>query len=87
MPTAHPPTGPARSDFGRRPVQRRAELGLTLRETADRAGMAANYLKYVEESPTAVPGWNVVLQLVGALETTVTALTGVDTNSPPAVPS
>ncbi|MFJ2238072.1 hypothetical protein [Streptomyces sp. NPDC087859] len=37
VPTAYPSTGPARSYLGRRPVQRRTELGLTLRETADRA--------------------------------------------------
>ncbi|WP_327714362.1 pyridoxamine 5'-phosphate oxidase family protein [Streptomyces sp. NBC_00490] len=83
VPTAHPPTGPARTDFGRRLVQRRTELGLTLRETADRAGMSVNYLKYVEKSPAAAPGRNVLLQLAGALETTVTALTGGDTISPP----
>lgn len=83
VPAANTPTGPARSDLGRRLVQRRTELGLTPRETADRAGMSANYLRYVEESPTAAPGRSVLLRLAGALETTVTALTGGDADSPP----
>ncbi|MFF7452438.1 MULTISPECIES: pyridoxamine 5'-phosphate oxidase family protein [unclassified Streptomyces] len=83
VPAANAPTGPARSDLGRRLVQRRRELGLTLRETADRAGMSANYVRYVEESATAAPGRSVLLQLAGALETTVSALTGGDADSPP----
>jgi transcriptional regulator with XRE-family HTH domain len=76
-------TGSARGDLGRRLVQRRAELGLTRRKTAARAGMAPGYLKYLEESPTAAPGRNVLLRLAGALETTATALTGGYVDSPP----
>lgn len=81
--TADARTGPARGDLGRRLVQRRAELGLTRRKTAARAGMAPGYLKYLEESPIAAPGRNVLLRLAGALETTVIALTGGDVDSPP----
>ncbi|MEU6380767.1 pyridoxamine 5'-phosphate oxidase family protein [Streptomyces sp. NPDC046909] len=82
-PAPNTPTGLARSDLGRRLLQRRTELGLTPGDTADRAGMSVHYLTYLEESPAAAPGRSVLLSLAGALETTVTALTGGDTGRPP----
>ncbi|MCX4706097.1 pyridoxamine 5'-phosphate oxidase family protein [Streptomyces sp. NBC_01352] len=76
-------TGRARGDLGRRLVRRRAELGLTLRAAADRAGMAPSYLRYLENTPTAAPGQGSLLRLAGALETSVTELTGGNLDLPP----
>jgi nitroimidazol reductase NimA-like FMN-containing flavoprotein (pyridoxamine 5'-phosphate oxidase superfamily) len=80
--TAHAPTAEGRGDLGHRIVQRRTELGLARPETARRAGMAVSYLRYLEETPAATPGRSVLLRLAGALETSVTALTGGDTDLP-----
>ncbi|GAA3784860.1 hypothetical protein GCM10022206_25550 [Streptomyces chiangmaiensis] len=70
-------------DLGRRIAQRRAELGLSREETADRAGMACSYLQCLEEQPTATPGASSLLRLAGALGTTVRELTGGDVDLPP----
>jgi nitroimidazol reductase NimA-like FMN-containing flavoprotein (pyridoxamine 5'-phosphate oxidase superfamily) len=70
-------------DLGRRLVLRREELGLTREETADRAGMAAGYLRYLEEQSTAAPSAASLLRLAGALETTVRDLAGGDVDLPP----
>jgi nitroimidazol reductase NimA-like FMN-containing flavoprotein (pyridoxamine 5'-phosphate oxidase superfamily) len=72
------PTG----DLGRRLTLRREELGLTREEAADRAGMAAGYLRYLEEQPTAAPSAASLLRLAGALETTVRDLSGGDVDLP-----
>ncbi|MEU6378735.1 pyridoxamine 5'-phosphate oxidase family protein [Streptomyces sp. NPDC046909] len=82
-PAPHPRTAHAHGDLGRRLVRRRAELELTRQETADRAGMSSNYLRYLEESPVAAPGRNVLLRLAAALETPLTVLTGGDADDPP----
>ncbi|MHB9864230.1 helix-turn-helix domain-containing protein [Streptomyces sp. YIM S03343] len=73
----------ALGDLGRRLVQRRAQLGLTRRETAARAGMAPGYLQYLEEHPAAAPGISTLLRLAEVLHTTVTELTGGETHMPP----
>jgi len=70
-------------DLGRRLALRRAELGLTRRQTAARAGMAPSYLGYLEEHPGAAPGTSVLLKLAEVLETTMTDLTGGDADLPP----
>lgn len=72
-----------RGDLGRRIAQRRAELGLTRRETAARAGTSASYLRHLEENPAAAPDAGVLLRLAGALHTTVTELTGGNVDLPP----
>ncbi|MER7576671.1 pyridoxamine 5'-phosphate oxidase family protein [Streptomyces sp. NPDC126514] len=69
-------------DLGRRLTARRAQLGLSLRETAARAGMAPSYLEYLEH-PGAAPGRAVLFNLAAALETTVSELTGGTTELPP----
>ncbi|MGW5637879.1 pyridoxamine 5'-phosphate oxidase family protein [Streptomyces sp. NPDC003832] len=74
-----PPLG----DLGRRLSLRRTRLGLSREETADRAGMAAGYLRYLEEQPVTAPGMGALLRLAGALRTTVTELTGGDVEQPP----
>ncbi|MFD5256336.1 helix-turn-helix domain-containing protein [Streptomyces bobili] len=70
-------------DLGRRLARRRAELGLTRRETADQAGMAVGYLRHLEEHPDAAPDAGVVRRLAGALESTVSELTGGNVDLPP----
>jgi nitroimidazol reductase NimA-like FMN-containing flavoprotein (pyridoxamine 5'-phosphate oxidase superfamily) len=77
--TETPPVG----DLGRRIARRRTELDLTRRETATRAGMAPSYLQYLEEHPGAAPGSGVLHILAEVLHTTVTELTGGDTDLPP----
>lgn len=69
-------------DIGRRVAERRRQLGLTREETAARAGMAANYLRYVEEQP-ADSDMGGLLRLAGALETTVSELLGGGVELPP----
>ncbi|MGW5665944.1 helix-turn-helix domain-containing protein [Streptomyces sp. NPDC003758] len=69
-------------DLGRRIALRREELGLTREETAGRAGMAAGYLRYLEEQSTAAPSAASLLRLAGALEITVRDLAGGDVDLP-----
>ncbi|MFI6408117.1 helix-turn-helix domain-containing protein [Streptomyces sp. NPDC050548] len=66
------PTG----DLGRRIAVRRTALDLSREETADRAGVAASYLQYLEEFPGAAPDRSVLLRLAAVLDTTVTDLAG-----------
>ncbi|MCX4913150.1 MULTISPECIES: helix-turn-helix domain-containing protein [unclassified Streptomyces] len=73
----------APGDIGRRIAARREELGLTRGEAADRAGTAAGYLHYLEETATAMPGTSVLIRLADALETTVAALQGGEADLPP----
>jgi len=63
-------------DLGRRVAQRRAELGLTVEQLAERAGMHPSYLGYVEENATARPGAAACARLAAALGTTVAWLRG-----------
>ncbi len=74
---------PAAGDLGRRLARRRTELGLTRRQTATRAGMAPSYLQYLEEHPGAAPSTGVLHMLAEVLHTTVTELTGGDTDLAP----
>ena len=73
------PTG----DLGRRISVRRTALDLSREETADRAGVAASYLQYLEEFPGAAPGRSVLLRLAAALDTTVTDLAGGGSDQTP----
>lgn len=73
----------APGDVGRRIAARREELGLTREDTADRAGMAAGYLCYLEEQSTAMPGTSVLIRLADALDTSVAALHGGEADLPP----
>ncbi|CAG6395853.1 pyridoxamine 5'-phosphate oxidase family protein [Streptomyces cocklensis] len=70
-------------DIGRRLALRREELGLTREEVAERAGIAAAYLRYVEEEPTALPGPTFMLRVADALESTVPQLRGGAAGMPP----
>ncbi|MDW4908616.1 pyridoxamine 5'-phosphate oxidase family protein [Streptomyces sp. ADMS] len=80
-----PPPVSAHGDIGRRIERRREELGLSLRETAERAGTAPGYIQYLEEQPTAAPGIGLLIRLADALQTTVSALRGGDADLPPGI--
>jgi transcriptional regulator with XRE-family HTH domain len=64
------------SDLGRRVAARRRELGLTLEQTAERAGMAPDYLYRVECNSGVVLRTQALGKLARALQTTGAALLG-----------
>lgn len=73
--------GASPGDLARRVGERRAELGLSLDEVAERAGMASGYLEYLEDAAAKLtPGG--LLRLAAALETTADALAGVGMEAP-----
>lgn len=72
-----------RSDIGWRVAQRREQLGLSRGEAAERAGIAPQYLRYLEEGSSA-PTTQSLSRVARALESTVAELTGV---APPEYPS
>ncbi|WP_407991490.1 pyridoxamine 5'-phosphate oxidase family protein [Kitasatospora sp. CMC57] len=73
--SAHP------GDLGRRVVHRREQLGLTREQVAERAGMAVNYLDYLETSPAAID-IDALTRLAGALDTAVGRLLGSARGTP-----
>lgn len=73
---------PGSGDIGRRVAAERGRLHLTREETARRAGMAPDYLAYLEEHP-ADPTRASLVRLADALGTTVAALRGGGTELPP----
>jgi nitroimidazol reductase NimA-like FMN-containing flavoprotein (pyridoxamine 5'-phosphate oxidase superfamily) len=70
-------------DLGRRISEQRDRAGLSRAQAADRAGMAANYLEYLETSPAPNPGPGAVTRLAAVLGTTVAALGGAGLSLPP----
>ncbi|GAB2913672.1 helix-turn-helix domain-containing protein [Streptomyces mayteni] len=70
-----------RTDVGRRVALRREQLGLSREEVAGRAGVAPQYLRYLEEQP-ASPSVASLTRVARALDTTVAELSG----GPPAAP-
>ncbi|AJE80684.1 MULTISPECIES: pyridoxamine 5'-phosphate oxidase family protein [Streptomyces] len=75
MPTSRTTADPGAAGpaLGRRVARRRAELGLSTEEAADRCCAAPAFLAYVEEG-RAVPGPGLLLRLAEALRTTVAEL-------------
>ncbi|MCK2212532.1 pyridoxamine 5'-phosphate oxidase family protein [Actinomadura sp. ATCC 31491] len=67
--------------LGRRIAERRAALGLTHEELAERAGVEAAYVACLEGQP-GVPVREALARLAGALETSVEALLGEDADTP-----
>jgi nitroimidazol reductase NimA-like FMN-containing flavoprotein (pyridoxamine 5'-phosphate oxidase superfamily) len=63
-------------DVGRRIAERRGELELTIAQVAERAGMAPNYLEYLEQTPTAEPLPATLLRISLALDMSVSDLLG-----------
>ena len=70
-------------DLGRRVAERRPELGLSLTELADQAGMDPRYLESVEASPSAQLTGSALWRLAAALELSVGDLTGQGLLEPP----
>ena len=62
--------------MGRRVLQRQPELNLSVGEVAERSGMAADYVEYLEQAPIAEPTSSALLRLALALETSVSELLG-----------
>jgi len=71
------------TDLGRRIREHRRQAGLSLDEAADRAGMAASYLEYLETSRTPNPTPSGLARLAAALGTTAPALAGSWLDLPP----
>ncbi len=76
----------ASGDIGRRVARRREELGLTREELAQRAGMAAGYVAYMEEHPPSLSR-SALYRLSRALHTTPDRLLGADIDTPPGAAS
>ena len=70
-------TSPLRGpgDIGRRIKHRRGELSLSIEDVAQRAGMDAGYLEYLESQP-AEASYPTLVRLAVALETTTASLLG-----------
>jgi hypothetical protein len=66
----------AAGDLGRRIATRRTELHLTIEQVADRAGMAPDYLDYVEHAPTVGLSAAGLTRLSLALEIPINDLLG-----------
>lgn len=79
-----PTTG---GDLARRVHRRREELGLTVQELATRAGVAPEYLHYLEKNPAVISA-ETLLQLAQALRISAWALMGEEGAWPdtPAMP-
>lgn len=69
-------------DVGRRVAHRREQLGLTREQAATRAGMAVNYLEYLESRPAAID-FDSLTRLAGALQTSIWYLLGGGLDVPP----
>ncbi|WP_329560497.1 pyridoxamine 5'-phosphate oxidase family protein [Kitasatospora sp. NBC_01266] len=69
-------------DVGRRIALRREQLGLSRKETAARAGMAAPYLEYLESSPADVER-GALARLAAVLGTSADQLLGGGLDTPP----
>jgi nitroimidazol reductase NimA-like FMN-containing flavoprotein (pyridoxamine 5'-phosphate oxidase superfamily) len=63
-------------DLGRRIAERQDELKLTVAQVAERAGVATDYLEYVEHTPTAEPSPSALLRIALALDLSVSDLLG-----------
>jgi transcriptional regulator with XRE-family HTH domain len=73
----------AGTDIGRRIAEQRNRAGLTVAQTAERAGMSPEYLAYLESSMTPNPTQAALIRLAAALGTTPGALSGAGQNLPP----
>ncbi|MEY9214534.1 pyridoxamine 5'-phosphate oxidase family protein [Thermobifida halotolerans] len=71
----------AQGDLGRRVAYRRAELGLSQEEVAERAGMAAGYIDYLERNPPNLSR-GALTRLADALRTTPDTLLGAGFEEP-----
>jgi transcriptional regulator with XRE-family HTH domain len=70
-------------DLGRRIAEQRDRAGLSREETASRAGMAPDYLEYLETSPAPSPTYGTLARLAAALGTSTARLGGAGLGLPP----
>jgi nitroimidazol reductase NimA-like FMN-containing flavoprotein (pyridoxamine 5'-phosphate oxidase superfamily) len=63
-------------DVGRRIIERQQELKLSTAQLAERAGMAPDYLEYLEHTPTAEPPKSALLRIAEALKMSASELLG-----------
>jgi|HubBroStandDraft_1064217.scaffolds.fasta_scaffold64311_2 nitroimidazol reductase NimA-like FMN-containing flavoprotein (pyridoxamine 5'-phosphate oxidase superfamily) len=68
-------------DLGRRIAERRHELHLTTAEVAERAGMAADYIEYLEHTPTDLSS-AALMRLARSLDMSSAELLGGDRGRP-----
>ena len=80
----HAGPAPRPGDVGRRIRHRRLAMGLSRPQVAERANMAPEYLRYLEEAPAEL-GSGTLLRLAGALEVAAETLLGgtADDRPPP----
>jgi nitroimidazol reductase NimA-like FMN-containing flavoprotein (pyridoxamine 5'-phosphate oxidase superfamily)/DNA-binding XRE family transcriptional regulator len=71
------------TDIGRRIREQRERVGLSRAETAERAGLAPEYLVYLEVGPDCMPTQATLIRVAAALGTSVSALSGAGLNVPP----
>jgi transcriptional regulator with XRE-family HTH domain len=71
------------TDIGRRIREQRERAGLSRADTAERAGLAPEYLAYLEISPDCIPTQATLIRIAAALGTSVSALSGAGLNVPP----
>lgn len=76
-------SGPGGTDVGRRIRERREALGLSLEESAGRAGMSVGYLAYLEQNPGASPTSGALARLAAALDTSTRVIAGAGVGVPP----
>jgi transcriptional regulator with XRE-family HTH domain len=75
--------GQGGTDLGRRIRELRRHAGLSREEVAARAGMAANYVAYLETSHDPNPTHAALAQLAAAFGTTTGAIAGAGFEQPP----
>ena len=71
------------TDLGRRICEHRERAGLSRAETAERAGLSAGYLAYLESSQDPNPTQATLIRLAAALGTSPGALSGAGLTMPP----
>jgi transcriptional regulator with XRE-family HTH domain len=70
-------------DLGRRVMERRHQLGLTVDDVAGRAGMCPDYLRFVESSPAPQLSPAALWRLASSLNTSVDTIAGSGMEDPP----
>jgi transcriptional regulator with XRE-family HTH domain len=73
----------AGTDLGRRIAEQRERAGLTVADAAARAGMAPDYLDYIESSASPDPTEATLARLAAALGAPPSSLSGAGLNLPP----
>lgn len=76
-------TTPGGTDLGRRICELRGRAGLSCAEAAERAGLSAEYLAYLETSQHSSPTQATLMRLAAALGTSPGALSGAGLTMPP----